>query len=227
MSPTATAPERLGCDTSDMLHIHGLFRRAFVDAPVLVRGVAEGDTDRRDVVLEHVREIADGLHRHHHGEDLLLWDALEERAPACALHVGLMRSQHAAVGELLHRLREVLPAWARTASAEDRETVACVLDEIRALLLVHLGQEEDRILPTASSVLSQREWDQLAEHGMSSIPKRRLLVQLGWILDSIPVTERAGWLRANLPAPARALWWAVGRRQFAAHRARVYGGVLA
>ena len=71
--------------------------------------------------------------------------------------------------------------------------------------------------------MSQREWNLLHEHGMAAIPRDRMFLQLGWILDSIPVTERAGWLRANLPAPARALWWAVGRRQFAAHRARIYG----
>ena len=41
-----TSTEKLGCDTSDMLTIHALFRRAFTDAPVLVRGVADGDTAR-------------------------------------------------------------------------------------------------------------------------------------------------------------------------------------
>lgn len=101
--------------------------------------------------------------------------------------------------------------------------MATLLDEVRDTLLAHLGQEETQILPTASTVMSQREWGLLHEHGMASIPKDRMFLQLGWILEVVPAAERAGWLRTNLPAPARVLWRLVGKRQFAAHRARVYG----
>ena len=218
-----TSTEKLGCDTSDMLTIHALFRRAFTDAPVLVRGVADGDTARMLAVADHVREVAAALHHHHEGEDLLLWDTLEQRAPACALHVGLMRSQHAATAAQLERLDGLMDAWEESAGATERDAVAALLDDVRDTLLAHLGQEETQILPTASTVMSQREWSLLHEHGMASIPKDRLFLQLGWILEVVPADERAGWLRTNLPAPARVLWRLVGRRQFAAHRARVYG----
>jgi len=218
-----TSTEKLGCDTSDMLTIHALFRRAFTDAPVLVRGVADGDTGRMLPVADHVREVAAALHHHHEGEDLLLWDTLEQRAPACALHVGLMRSQHAATAAQLERLDGLMDAWEESAGSTERDAVAALLDEVRDTLLQHLGQEETQILPTASTVMSQREWSLLHEHGMASVPKDRLFLQLGWILEVVPADERAGWLRTNLPAPARVLWRLVGRRQFAAHRARVYG----
>ncbi|KQY23415.1 hypothetical protein ASD16_12840 [Cellulomonas sp. Root485] len=218
-----TSTEKLGCDTSDMLTIHALFRRAFTDAPVLVRGVADGDTARMLAVADHVREVAGALHHHHEGEDLLLWDTLEKRAPACALHVGLMRSQHAATAAQLERLDGLLDAWEESAGGTERDAVASLLDDVRDTLLAHLGQEETQILPTASTVMSQREWNLLHEHGMASVPKDRLFLQLGWILEVVPADQRAGWLRTNLPAPARVLWRLVGRRQFAAHRARVYG----
>ena len=170
-----------------------------------------------------MREVAGALHHHHEGEDLLLWDTLEQRAPSCALHVGLMRAQHAATAAQLERLDPLLDAWESGAGADERDEVAGLLDEIRDTLLQHLGQEETQILPTASTVMSQREWGLLHEHGMASIPRDRMFLQLGWILEVIPADERAGWLRTNLPAPARVLWRLVGRRQFAAHRARVYG----
>ncbi|GEK22705.1 hemerythrin domain-containing protein [Cellulomonas xylanilytica] len=220
---TATSTEKLGCDTSDMLTIHALFRRAFTDVPELVRGVEDGDTARMLPVADHVRELAGALHHHHAGEDLLLWDTLEQRAPACALHVGLMRSQHAATAAQLEQLGGLMDAWEEAAGAGEREAVAALLDEVRDTLLVHLGQEEAQILPTASTVMSQREWSLLHEHGMASIPRDRMFLQLGWILEVVPADERAGWLRTNLPAPARVLWRLVGRRQFAAHRARIYG----
>jgi len=220
---TTATTEKLGCDTSDMLTIHALFRRAFTDAPGLVRGVEDGDLTRLAPVAGHVREVAEALHHHHQGEDLLLWDTLEQRAPACALHVGLMRAQHAATANQLERLDELLTAWEDDAGVDERDAVAAHLDEVRDTLLAHLGQEETQILPTASTVMSQREWSLLHEHGMASIPKDRMFLQLGWILEVVPADERAGWLRTNLPAPARLLWRLVGKRQFAAHRAKVYG----
>ncbi len=215
--------DRPGCDTSDMLTIHALFRRAFTDLPGLVRGVDDGDLARTQVVAAHTLEVAGALHHHHTGEDELLWEKLEQRAPACALHVGRMRAQHATTAEQLRDLHEAVPAWQATASAADRDRVADHLDAVRDTLLTHLGDEESSILPTASTVMSQREWGALHEHGMASVPRDRLLLQLGWILDVVPTAERAGWLRTNLPLPARALWHLVGRRRFAAHRARVYG----
>jgi len=134
-----------------------------------------------------------------------------------------MKSQHAATAQQLEELDVRMAAWEAAADATARDHVADLLDEIRTTLLAHLGQEEDQILPTAAAVMSQREWGLLHEHGMASVPKDKLLVQLGWILEIIPAEERAGWLRTNLPAPARALWTVVGKRQFAAHRARIYG----
>lgn len=222
---TATAAGVLGCDTSDMLTIHALFRRAFTDAPALVRGVGDGNLDRARIVLTHVREIAAALHHHHESEDLLLWDTLEQRAPACALHVGRMRGQHATMAALLAALDETLPAWELTASAEARAAVADALEAVRDALLTHLGDEEGAILPTAATVMSQREWGALHARGMAAVPKSRLFLQLGWILEVVPPDERAGWLATNLPAPARLMWKAFGRRQFDRHRALVYGTV--
>lgn len=218
--PDVDAP---GCDTSDMLTIHALFRRAFTDLPGLVRGVDDGDVLRMRVVAAHTLEVAGALHHHHTGEDELLWERLEQRAPACALHVGRMRAQHATTADQLRALREAVPAWQATAGAAERDRVADQLDAVRDTLLTHLGDEESSILPTASTVMSQREWGALHEHGMASVPRERLLLQLGWILDVVPAAERAGWLRTNLPLPARVMWHLVGRRRFAAHRARVYG----
>ncbi|ROS23065.1 hemerythrin domain-containing protein [Cellulomonas sp. PhB150] len=215
--------EKPGCDTSDMLTIHALFRRAFTDGPALVRGVADGDTARARAVGDHVQEVADALHHHHTGEDELLWDVLEQRAPACALHVGLMRAQHAQTAAQLEALGEVLPTWSASARSSDGEPVALTLEAVRDTLLAHLGQEESAILPTAATVMSQKEWGALHARGMASIPRERLLLQLGWILEVVPADERSGWLRANVPAPARLLWLVTGRRQFAAHRARIYG----
>jgi len=227
MTTTTPSPaHRTGCDTSDVLLVHQLFRRHFVDAPVLVRGVEPGDAARAGIVGAHVRELLDGLQRHHQAQDELLWGPLERRSAVCALHTGLMRAQHEGIARMVVRLRAVLPAWEADADAEGGEAVAQGLDEIRAALLAHLALEEERVLPTAADVMTQDEWDLVVEQGVAGMPRRRLLIRLGWMLDAMPEDARERWLRRNLPAPVRALWRAVGRPQFAAHRARVYGDAL-
>ncbi|MCW2751907.1 MAG: hemerythrin protein [Aeromicrobium sp.] len=82
-----------GCNTADMKMIHGVFRREFQLAPPMVRAVEIGDMAKAGRVRAHVVEIAEMLHHHHHGEEVLVFDKLEVRAPACAIHVGIMRQE--------------------------------------------------------------------------------------------------------------------------------------
>ncbi|MCE7003986.1 hypothetical protein LWC34_14265 [Kibdelosporangium philippinense] len=52
-------------DTRDMSMAHTMFRREFAALPALVRTVAVGDTERADVVAEHMapwREHASSQH---------------------------------------------------------------------------------------------------------------------------------------------------------------------
>ena len=102
-----------GCDTSDMNIIHGMFRSILNEAPKLVRSVAQSDTGHAAAVAGHLSDLISGLHNHHHGEDLLLWDELAARAPACAAHVDQMRAQHAAVSDDLDALEPSFPPGAR------------------------------------------------------------------------------------------------------------------
>jgi hypothetical protein len=209
-------PSTGGCDTSDMLMIHGMFRKVFVDAPALVRSVKPGDREHTTAVASHLDDAASSLHNHHHAEDLLLWDQLAARAPACAAHVDQMRAQHAAVAGLLEKLEALVPAWRESANAADRDAVAESVEAVRDGLLTHLGAEETQILPVASGAFDQSEWNKLGEHGRASVPKDRRLIQLGYILDSMSPEDAKAWARANLPAPVRLLYRLVGRRQYLA-----------
>lgn len=223
-----TAPLRrpdtaTGCDTREMVVVHRFLRHLLAGAPGLVRAVRVGDTARAGVVAEHVAEVASSLHHHHHGEDLLLWDRLESRAPACALHVGRMRAQHAAVAERIAVLEDALPAWAATAGEAEREAVAAAIESVDATLAEHLGDEEGTILPVVATTFTQAEWDALGEHARRGIPKSRLLIQLGWMLESMPPGEGEAFLRRSLPPPVRVVWRLVGRRRFDAYRRRLVG----
>lgn len=203
-----------GCDTSDLVMIHGMYRKVFGDAPARVRAVVHGNSAQRDAVVLYLTDISHSLHAHHHGEDELLWNELVTRAPSCAPHVGQMREQHEAVAALLDVLDAQVVAWHASGSNDDRDAVATTTDEIARVLFAHLGQEERDIVPVAQSSMPQHLWDKLSEHGRASSPRDRQLASLGHILSSMPPDEAAIWMKANLPLPVRLLWKLVGKRQF-------------
>jgi hemerythrin-like domain-containing protein len=211
------------CDTSGMIVIHRVLRTRFALMPGLVRAVPAGDTNRARVVAAHVDEFADLLHTHHETEDTHLWDVLETRSPGCAMHVALMRAQHGRVAELLARVRALLEQWVRAADATVRDRLADTLDDVATALGTHLGDEEDRMLPVAATTMSQKEWDAFGDLGRKSVPASRLLVQLGYVLDTIRPADRAAWTRTNLPAPVRGLYRLVGRRRFVSDYRNVFG----
>jgi hemerythrin-like domain-containing protein len=220
---TAQSLDAPGCNTDDMLMIHTLMRVVFRDAEKLVRAAVPDDPERADTLGEHVVEIADGLHRHHTGEDELLWDQLSAKSPGCALHIGLMKRQHAAMAEALYRAEKTALGWQEEPDELHRDALAAALGDVNGLLAEHLGDEERLILPTAGQVLSQREWNRLGEHGRAAIPRNRMFIQLGFILDSMPPEVAKEFLDEALPAPARVLYRLIGRRQYLAHRRKVYG----
>lgn len=222
-SPTGQAESVPTCNTADLVMIHRVIRYGFREADGLIRGVAAGDIARARIVGTQVASTVSGLHHHHEGEDLILWDTLEQRSPGCAIHVSLMKSQHAEVATLIKQVEDALPAWEQGAGADERDKVAELVNAIEASLAVHLGNEEQLILPVARTTMSQREWDRLGEHVQASMSKSELLIQVGWIVEALGPEDGPRFVREVLPAPVRLIWGTVGKRQFAKHRRLVYG----
>ncbi|WP_122260617.1 hemerythrin domain-containing protein [Ornithinimicrobium cerasi] len=214
----APGPRRGPCDASGMIEIHRMYRTSFGEAPSLVRGVADGDATHADVVGDHLGMLSVSLHAHHEFEDDRLWDTLDERAPACALHVGRMKEQHAAMLVHLRALDAALPAWRASGRASDGAAVLEALDGVNAGLAVHLPDEEEHIVPAMEQVLTQREIDEAGEHGRRATPRGKTWQQLGEILAAQP-DGGDEWLRKHLPAPVRLVWRWVGRPRYAAGRA--------
>ncbi|WP_433433479.1 hemerythrin domain-containing protein [Nonomuraea sp. CA-141351] len=195
----------------EMVVVHRLFRRELKLAPELIRRATPGDTDRAAILASYVTEVLDGLHHHHEGEDKLLWPLLLERVSFEAELIETMERQHESVADHIDALRELLPAWRKTAQGGMR--VAHVLERLHADLVVHLDQEEERILPLVAEHITKEEWDRLGEYGRSHLSKDRLIIQLGALLEDATDWERQAFL-GLLPLPARVLWTLVGKRQY-------------
>lgn len=219
LPPTGGNPEPAKtCDATGMIEIHRMFRRGFAEGPDIVRRVAAGDTAHAEVVWTQLNMLSAGLHGHHDGEDQRLWGPLEERAPACTVHVERMKEQHATMLVHLNELDAALPAWRASASPADAEPVLAALDGINAALAEHLPDEEANIVPVMETVITEEESHWFAEHGRRSTPKGQSWYALGLILDSQP-DGGTEFLRKNLPAPGRLAWRWIGKRKYEARRA--------
>jgi hemerythrin-like domain-containing protein len=211
-------------DTRDMVLVHRVFRRELRLLPLMVRGIADGDTEAAARVCGHARDLTGALHHHHQNEDELLWPRLLQRTPAGTMLAERMEAQHATIAEILGRVDAVLPAWQRTARPRDGAALADDLAGLHARLEEHLDEEEQHVLPIVARTITATEWDELAERGFASMPKRRALVFLGHILESASPAERSRFLR-RVPPPVRLLYRLTGRRAFARETAALRAGL--
>ena len=233
--PSSSEPrptgEPLGCDTSDLIQVHRIFRWMYRELPGLVRGVDDGDVERAGVVADFASMEFFALHLHHETEDVVLWDRLVERSPGCAPHVDLMRTQHAQVAAELREVEPLVEPWRGSADAATRDRLADGVERVRDTLIGHLGREEDEIVPVAGSVLTQSEWDEMGEHARTGLqaarkelPRGMMAIEFGLMVATIPEDERPAWMKQNLPAPVRLLYSLLMKRRYERAMDELYDG---
>ncbi|WP_109778175.1 hemerythrin domain-containing protein [Streptomyces sp. CG 926] len=201
-------------NTHEMVVIHRGLRREARLLVELIAAVAPGDTARARTLGDHFRDYRLGLTGHHHGEDAYLWPPLMARVDLEADLVLRMEAQHDRVAASLEAVGEALPAWEGWAGEAERDVLVSLLAEHRTVLLEHLDDEEESLLPLAARHLSAHEWDRLGEHFLAATPKPKLLFFLGMVLEEADRAERASML-ASLPLAGRLLWRTVGRPAYA------------
>ncbi|GAA3421795.1 hypothetical protein GCM10018952_69690 [Streptosporangium vulgare] len=212
--------------THEMVVVHRVFRRESGLMPRFVRAVPEGDTARAAEIAEHYLDYAEGLHHHHSAEDELVWPLLLSRVRLEADMVVRMEDQHERIAETLTRIAEVLPEWRLTASKGAGEKLAIAMEEHRAALVEHLDDEERYVLALVAEHMSVAEWEAVGARAVEQIPKKKLLISMGAILEEADQEER-GFFLGKLPFVARLLWRTVGRRQYAEQVARLRGPLAA
>ena len=208
-----TPPDGSGCDAADLYLIHNAFRRLYEVMPAGVRGTALGDRRRVEHVEQNVRLVNSALHHHHHLEDDMIWDTLEARRPACALHVDLMRRHHAEVAELLDATEPLGARWRAAPSEATTEELAVHLEKISTLLHEHLDREEQLVVPVIEEAFSQEEWDQVGAEGQKTYDRSQIFLFFGLIQDSLEPEQLADLL-AEVPAMIRLLYALYGRRSY-------------
>ncbi|MGW9629322.1 hemerythrin domain-containing protein [Agromyces sp. NPDC055520] len=214
-APASIEAPATTCRSDEIVLIHRIFRRLFGEAPDLVREVVPGDTRRVAFLARHLHGLTALLHTHHHADDDFFWDRMTERAPACGLHVALMRKQHASLSDQLDEIDVCIDEWAASgADTTDGRRLADALDEVDRALAEHLADEEREALPVLDAVLTEAEWDELSAHAQSEKPPLPLFLLLGLMMEAVPEGERDAWMARELPAPMRAAYRLFGRRGY-------------
>ena len=208
-------------NVAEMVVIHRIFQREFVLMSQLIRQVPEGDVARAQVLAKYARQLLDGLHQHHAGEDELVWPKLLERATPERALIERMQAQHHAVADGVQRVNEQLAGWESSADKARGEELAASIDELRTHLLEHLD-EEKQILPLVSQHLTKPEWDAIGEHARASTPKDQLPILFGAILEDATPQERALMLEP-IPFPIKLLLRTLGARQYRRYVKEVRG----
>jgi iron-sulfur cluster repair protein YtfE (RIC family) len=162
------------------------------------------------------------LHKHHTGEDELLFPLLRERAALDPELMDRIDAQHAQVNDAVAAISAQLPAWTTSADASAGEQMAARIDAMTPTLIDHLAEEEQKLLPIVSVTLTQSEWDTLGKHGMNAIPVTRRLVILGQITEETDDAERQRFMEV-VPAPARLAYKLIGHRRFTRETAAIRG----
>lgn len=213
MTEIKPAAREWGCRTDDILVAHAVFRRLFSLLPEAVRRAEAHDRTRARTLARRIAMATGGLHHHHQTEDATLWDTLETRAPACGLHVHLMRAQHARIALLLDSVTELTRWWRIEADPNVRDRLAVRLDEVDQALRMHLKDEEGKILPVVRTVMSQLEWDEVGAMARSHVDPRHAFAMLGLMLNAGDDTQRAEF-EEQVPRIAMTLYRLFGHLQY-------------
>jgi Hemerythrin HHE cation binding domain len=89
------------------------------------------------------------VHSHHHAEDVLFFDELEETNPAIAPVVEKLKADHRAVSDYLDAVEAAARALSENETHNARQVVADALEVLKGHLLTHLEYEELNVAATA------------------------------------------------------------------------------
>jgi hemerythrin-like domain-containing protein len=192
-------------DVRDMKIVHETFRRTYDESARLVRANPTPSAERVAFLADHCDFGLSMLHNHHASEDEILYPLLLERAPERAPDTERIEHQHREVETAIEAAAAACREWRRSPTAETGETLAASMDALNAALRPHLDDEENTIVPLAAVTLTEAEWESVGEHSRAGIPKDRMSVAFGMLLEPLDEDDR-NFMKRSLPAPVRMLY---------------------
>jgi hemerythrin-like domain-containing protein len=173
-------------DTTMMGVVHDALRRDLIRVDVALSQDPPPDSEHGRAIAAHVEWMMDFLHQHHQGEDTGLWPLVRSRAPAAALRLDEMQAQHTVILPAIDALTAAARSYAQDTNSAGRAALLSALSRLSAVLLPHLRQEEDEVMPLVSASITNADWH---EWDQKLNVKTKSLRQLGeeghWLMDGL------------------------------------------
>lgn len=137
LAPAADGPPGGGSLADMLVGVHDGFRRELT----LIRKELAGSGPVLGVQLRiNCLTLCQGLHNHHVGEDMGLFEAIEARNPELADTLARLRSEHDRVADLTAAIQAAV-------RDESRDTARAEVERLAGELERHLDHEEEQLLP--------------------------------------------------------------------------------
>lgn len=152
-----------------------------------------------------------------------MYPPLAARAPGCALHVAQMLEQHR---QVTHRLESIEPLrlrWMEMADADVGRELAAHYEDLKSVLNVHLRREVTEVMPVVDRVLTEKELEEGAKHGIDQLDKKFLVGYLGMVLSTNPPQDQKEMFK-DIPAPVRLGYRLIGRRMYRKQYSTLFPG---
>lgn len=197
----------------EMPVIHRIFRRQFAEVRALVPEVPAGDVTRVTAVADHLTFLLDGLHMHHTTEDDLIWPKLLDRARLDAPLVERMEEQHQHIDASVGEVRVALAAWRSDPTSPTAVALADRLGEFLVVLVGHLDEEEQVVVPLIDRELTESEWQEVGKRGFEKFTPAQRWIATGLLVE-VATPEEVAMMFDTMPPPVKVLWRLVGRRKY-------------
>jgi len=173
-------------DTRMMGIVHEALRRDLRRTRAVVASEARPPRAQRVAVADHLLWMMTFLHDHHRGEDEGLYPAVRERNPGAAALLDRMDADHRAIAPAIEGLEAAALGYRASGEDDSPRRLLIALDDLEAVLLPHLRQEEDEAVPVVSATLSDAELRAIEQEHFVG---KRSFTALGdeghWLLDDL------------------------------------------
>jgi hemerythrin-like domain-containing protein len=207
-----TDSTRMRPDVSEMVVVHDVFRDTFSAAPKLIETVDGDDSARTELLKNLYANVIAFLTTHHEGEDLLIYPHLLERAPEQADLIQRVNAQHHEVEEQIRSTSAAVAAWT-PGDVASQSAAAAALDGLGTRLAVHLGDEEQEMLPLCEEHITVEEWGALPGHSLRTFTGDKVWLVLGLIRERMTQAQRDAMLQ-KMPPPVVEMWTGFGEGAF-------------
>jgi hypothetical protein len=205
-----------------MTAVHRVFRNAFAAAPRFIGSVADGDSERAQLVGGFFGDVIEFLRVHHESEDELLFPRLLQRAadPETVARIG---AQHHDIETALGAAAERVTAFRNSGSAQAGAELVTAIAALDAAATPHLDEEERTVLPAVEQVITAEEWGELPGHALGAFRGEDMFLIIGLVREQFSDAQNAAMLEA-MPPPAAEAWRTVGLDAYKAKVAALVAG---